>query len=162
MIAAVDADEIRVIVQMMQVDLALLKLSRVTMTEATVTQSLKDANEDSVEESVRSADARRKSAELQDVRSQAVVEMMTTVIRMMALIEVIQEERDDKTVNCSNRSPKNSNPIGLMQQIKKCNELVKMQQQPGPTCKQTNNHLVKLIKDAYLVILLSQYQSNQN
>ena len=49
-----------------------------------------------------------------------------------------------------------------MQQIKKCNELVRMQQQLGPMNKLTNNHLVKLIKGAYLVTLLSQYLSNQN
>ena len=86
----VDADAIQVIVLTVQVDLALLKISRVTMIEVTVTLSLKDANEDSAEESVRSVDARTISAKLQDVRSQAVVEMMTTVIRMMAMIEVIQ------------------------------------------------------------------------
>lgn len=108
----VDADAIQVIVLTVQVDLALLKISRVTMIEVTVTLSLKDANEDSAEESVRSVDARTISAKLQDVRSQAVVEMMTTVIRMMAMIEVIREEIDDKRVSCLNRSLKKSSAKG--------------------------------------------------
>ena len=112
MIDEVDADAIQVIVLTVQVDLALLKISRVTMIEVTVTLSLKDANEDSAEESVRSVDARKTSAKLQDVRSQAVVEMMTTVKRMMAMIEVIQEETDDKRVSCLNRSLKKSSAKG--------------------------------------------------